>query len=200
MQEEIFGPVGSFAPFETLEEVIDRANDSLYGLAAGVWSSNINTCMAVAEVRSSEPFSVVRSLHAVPCNRFRLATVRVLLSHAFKWLLQQRLTRPVTACMCTRGASSIVIQWNDATRRYAGRRRRYGLGERDDELLGISGALWRPEADGWRPYERQAGPRRVSDLEDRVDQPQRWRAPEAAVVCLVERAEPRQRVGGAVSV
>ena len=102
--------------------------------------------------------------------------------------------------MCTRGASSIVIQCNDATRRYAGCRRRYGLGERDDELLGISGALWRPEADGWRPYERQAGPRRVSDLEDRVDQPQRWRAPEAAVVCLVERAEPRQRVGGAVSV
>jgi len=49
MQEEIFGPVGSFAPFETLEEVIERANDSLYGLAAGVWSSNINTCMAVAE-------------------------------------------------------------------------------------------------------------------------------------------------------
>ena len=48
-QEEIFGPVGSFASFETLEEVIDRANDSLYGLAAGVWSSNINTCMAVAD-------------------------------------------------------------------------------------------------------------------------------------------------------
>ena len=41
--------MGSFAPFSTLEEVIDRANDSLYGLAAGVWSSNINTCMAVAE-------------------------------------------------------------------------------------------------------------------------------------------------------
>ena len=49
MQEEIFGPVGSFASFETLEEVIERANNSLYGLAAGVWSSNINTCMAVAE-------------------------------------------------------------------------------------------------------------------------------------------------------
>ena len=41
--------MGSFAPFSTLEEVIERANDSLYGLAAGVWSSNINTCMAVAE-------------------------------------------------------------------------------------------------------------------------------------------------------
>ena len=41
--------MGSFAPFSTLEEVIERANDSLYGLAAGVWSRNINTCMAVAE-------------------------------------------------------------------------------------------------------------------------------------------------------
>ena len=40
--------LGSFASFETIEEVIARANNSLYGLAAGVWSSNINTCMTTS--------------------------------------------------------------------------------------------------------------------------------------------------------
>ncbi len=33
-QEEIFGPVLSVIPFETIEEVVKRANNSMYGLAA----------------------------------------------------------------------------------------------------------------------------------------------------------------------
>lgn len=42
-QEEIFGPVVSVTKFKTLNEAIEIANDTPYGLGAGVWSRNINT-------------------------------------------------------------------------------------------------------------------------------------------------------------
>lgn len=47
-REEIFGPVVVVFPFDTVEEVIERANDSDYGLAAGIWSENIKTAHYVA--------------------------------------------------------------------------------------------------------------------------------------------------------
>lgn len=40
-REEIFGPVLSIIRFKNEEEVIQQANDTLYGLAAGVWTSNL---------------------------------------------------------------------------------------------------------------------------------------------------------------
>ena len=42
-QEEIFGPVLSVTTFETPEQALEIANDTLYGLGAGVWSRNGNT-------------------------------------------------------------------------------------------------------------------------------------------------------------
>ncbi|MFA5539636.1 MAG: aldehyde dehydrogenase family protein [Gemmobacter sp.] len=42
-QEEIFGPVVSVTTFKTPEEAIEIANDTIYGLGAGVWSRNMNT-------------------------------------------------------------------------------------------------------------------------------------------------------------
>ncbi|MGM8213696.1 acetaldehyde dehydrogenase ExaC [Virgibacillus sp. W0430] len=42
-QEEIFGPVLSVATFNDEEEAMKIANDTLYGLGAGVWTRNINT-------------------------------------------------------------------------------------------------------------------------------------------------------------
>jgi len=42
-QDEIFGPVQSILKFKDLNEVIKRANDSRFGLAAGVFTNNLNT-------------------------------------------------------------------------------------------------------------------------------------------------------------
>jgi aldehyde dehydrogenase len=42
-QEEIFGPVVSVTSFTDYDDAISIANDTLYGLGAGVWSRNINT-------------------------------------------------------------------------------------------------------------------------------------------------------------
>ncbi len=47
-REEIFGPVVAVFPFDTTEEAIRRANDSVYGLAAAVWTENIKTAHKVA--------------------------------------------------------------------------------------------------------------------------------------------------------
>jgi aldehyde dehydrogenase len=43
-QEEIFGPVVSVTTFKTDEEALAIANDTLYGLGAGVWSRDANCC------------------------------------------------------------------------------------------------------------------------------------------------------------
>lgn len=43
-QEEIFGPVLSVCTFKNDEEAMEIANDTLYGLGAGVWSRNANKC------------------------------------------------------------------------------------------------------------------------------------------------------------
>ncbi|HTV14853.1 MAG TPA: aldehyde dehydrogenase family protein [Acidobacteriaceae bacterium] len=47
-REEIFGPVMSVIPFRDLDDVVDRANRTIYGLAAGVWTRDIRKAHAVA--------------------------------------------------------------------------------------------------------------------------------------------------------
>jgi aldehyde dehydrogenase (NAD+) len=48
-QEEIFGPVLSVIPFEDEEDAIAIANDTVYGLAAGVWTQGIRRALIMAE-------------------------------------------------------------------------------------------------------------------------------------------------------
>ena len=39
-REQIFGPVAAVVPFAAIGEAVDIANDSIFGLAAGIWTSN----------------------------------------------------------------------------------------------------------------------------------------------------------------
>lgn len=48
-REEIFGPVAAIMPFDTEEEVLRLANDTEYGLAAGVWTSNLQRAMRMSQ-------------------------------------------------------------------------------------------------------------------------------------------------------
>ncbi|MGM9925769.1 MAG: aldehyde dehydrogenase family protein [Bacillus sp. (in: firmicutes)] len=52
-QEEVFGPVATIMPFQTEEEAVAIANDTNYGLAAGVWTNDLSTAQRM-----------VRRLHA----------------------------------------------------------------------------------------------------------------------------------------
>lgn len=47
-KEEIFGPVIAALPFEDLDELIDRANNTEYGLAAGLWTQDVAKAHYVA--------------------------------------------------------------------------------------------------------------------------------------------------------
>jgi len=48
MQEEIFGPVCSISKFETEDEVVKAGNETTYGLAAAVHTTNLNTAIRVS--------------------------------------------------------------------------------------------------------------------------------------------------------
>jgi aldehyde dehydrogenase (NAD+) len=48
-REEIFGPILTVIPFGTVDDAIAIANDSPYGLVAGVHTSNINAAMRLGE-------------------------------------------------------------------------------------------------------------------------------------------------------
>lgn len=52
-REEVFGPVASMLTFDTTEQAIALANDTEYGLSAGIWSADLNsTLRAVRGIRA----------------------------------------------------------------------------------------------------------------------------------------------------
>jgi phenylacetaldehyde dehydrogenase len=48
MQEEIFGPVVAAVPFDDPNDILGAANDTIYGLAAGVWTKDVSKAHKVA--------------------------------------------------------------------------------------------------------------------------------------------------------
>ena len=66
-QEEIFGPVVSVARFDDYADAIKIANDTLYGLGAGVWSRNGNTAYrAGRDIQAGRVW--VNNYHAYPAH------------------------------------------------------------------------------------------------------------------------------------
>lgn len=66
-QEEIFGPVVSVAKFTDYDNAISIANDTLYGLGAGVWSRNGNTAYrAGRDIQAGRVW--VNNYHAYPAH------------------------------------------------------------------------------------------------------------------------------------
>lgn len=71
MQKEVFGPVLPVNVVDNLDEAIERANDSIYGLTSSVYTSNIRTAMRVCnELRfgetyiNRENFEAMQGFHA----------------------------------------------------------------------------------------------------------------------------------------
>jgi len=46
--EEVFGPVATLTEFRTPEDAVALANNTRYGLAASIWSENVNLCLDIA--------------------------------------------------------------------------------------------------------------------------------------------------------
>ncbi|TIM49241.1 MAG: aldehyde dehydrogenase family protein [Mesorhizobium sp.] len=63
-REEIFGPVISALPFDTLDEAVERANNTPYGLAAGVFTRNVATAHQLSKkIRAGSVW--VNTYHAI---------------------------------------------------------------------------------------------------------------------------------------
>jgi hypothetical protein len=48
-RDEIFGPVVSVLPFQNVDEVIERANQTSYGLAAAIWTKDLDKAHLFAQ-------------------------------------------------------------------------------------------------------------------------------------------------------
>ncbi len=77
-QEEIFGPVLAVPTFKDEAAALAIANDTLYGLGAGVWSRNGNVAYRMGRAIRSCPIKRKNSARSTSLARTRLTSVRTL--------------------------------------------------------------------------------------------------------------------------
>ena len=66
-QEEIFGPVVAVTRFDDMADAIKLANETIYGLAAGVWTRDLHTAYRCGRaIKAGRVF--VNSYHAYPAH------------------------------------------------------------------------------------------------------------------------------------
>ncbi len=70
VQEEAFGPILPMLKFADIDEVIDRANDSEYGLAGAVWSKDIDQAMSIARRMETGTVWINQNLNLRPDTPF----------------------------------------------------------------------------------------------------------------------------------
>ena len=69
-REEIFGPVQQIMKFNSMEEVIQRANDTHYGLAAGILTNDISKALAFSRAVNAGTVWVNCYLHVTSQSPF----------------------------------------------------------------------------------------------------------------------------------
>lgn len=77
-QEEVFGPILAVLPFETEEQVVEMANETKYGLTAGLWSTNISRAHRVADQLQSGTVWInnYRKIHwSVPYGGYKMSGI-----------------------------------------------------------------------------------------------------------------------------
>lgn len=70
LHTEIFGPVATIVPFDTIDEVVDMANDTIFGLAAYVCGRDIGRALAVAERVEAGVMGINRGFISDPAAPF----------------------------------------------------------------------------------------------------------------------------------
>ncbi|WP_233355849.1 aldehyde dehydrogenase family protein [Henriciella litoralis] len=66
VQEEAFGPILPMMKFSSIDEVIDRANDTEYGLAGAVWSADIDKAVEIANEMETGTVWINQNLQSTP--------------------------------------------------------------------------------------------------------------------------------------
>ncbi|QUD89337.1 aldehyde dehydrogenase family protein [Phenylobacterium montanum] len=70
VQEEAFGPILPMLKFSSIDEVVDRANASEYGLAGAVWSKNVDQAMEIARRMETGTVWINQNLNLRPDTPF----------------------------------------------------------------------------------------------------------------------------------
>ena len=128
VQEEIFGPVGVVIKFKDEDDVIRQANDTLYGLAAAVFTQNLNRAIKMAhrlkagtawvncmnQLNSQVPFGgfkqsgIGRELGEYALHKF------VFFSYPWYWLVETLCLAIPLSRPCTLTSTSSCKIWRNA--------------------------------------------------------------------------------------